>query len=105
MKKLREVGLMLTNATSMPIAVWPSIQNRSLLLGPSHPQAPCMAALQMEESGERREREIPRGMGGRETLSEREAEADWTEVQTAESALQKLDIAASIFRSFPSLFS
>lgn len=43
-------------------------------------------------------------MGGRETLSEREAEADWTEVQTPESALQKLDIAASIVRSFPSLF-
>lgn len=39
-------------------------------------------------------------MGGRETLSEREAEADWTEVQTPESALQKLDIAASIVRSF-----
>ena len=39
-------------------------------------------------------------MGGRETLSEREAEADWTEVQTPESALQKMDITASIVRSF-----
>jgi hypothetical protein len=51
-----------------------------------------------------REREIPKGTGGRETFSEREVEADWTELHTSESALQKLDIAASIFATIFPLF-
>lgn len=69
-----------------------------------------MAALEAKEetvkSGESRDIYIyiPRGTGEREMLSEREAEADWTELHTPESALQKLDIAASIFALFP-LFS